>query len=326
MHMIDETTGKAAIAYAGQTPWHGLGQQLTPDQDLATWQREAGLDFTVKESMVEFATEDGMESYPERKVLYRSDTKGRLSVMGRDFHPVQPADLLKLYSEIAKAAGFSLETAGALDGGRRIWALAKVSEGADVVNNDRVRPYLLLATSFDGSAATTAKYVAERVVCHNTITMALNESASEVAGQEQLVRVLHATKWTEEVERDVRLKLGVAHDAFERWLIGTRALASRSLNSVEADEFLKMLMSPYQNKDAVTPIDETRGYKRVMELFKGAAIGSELVGTSRWAMLNAVTEFVDHERGRSNASRLESAWFGTGNQIKSRAKVLLEAA
>ena len=43
-HMIDETTGKAAIAYVGKTPWHGLGQELTPGQDIPTWTREAGLD------------------------------------------------------------------------------------------------------------------------------------------------------------------------------------------------------------------------------------------------------------------------------------------
>jgi hypothetical protein len=62
-----------------------------------------------------------------------------------------------------------------------------------------------------------------------------------------------------------------------------------------------------------------------MQLFNGGAIGSDLAGVAgtRWAMLNAVTELVDHERGRSNNTRMESAWFGAGAALKARAADLL---
>jgi hypothetical protein len=64
-----------------------------------------------------------------------------------------------------------------------------------------------------------------------------------------------------------------------------------------------------------------------MGLFKGAAIGSEIPGVmgTRWGMLNAVTEMVDHERGRQGSTRLESAWFGTGAALKNKALELLSA-
>lgn len=123
-HMIDQTTGSNAIAYVGETPWHGLGQALTAGADLETWRREAHLDWTVASSPVLYKNGE-LREWNQRKVLYRSDTGAPLSVMSAGFNVVQPADVLNLYSEIAKAGGFTLETAGALDGGRRIWALAE---------------------------------------------------------------------------------------------------------------------------------------------------------------------------------------------------------
>jgi hypothetical protein len=65
----------------------------------------------------------------------------------------------------------------------------------------------------------------------------------------------------------------------------------------------------------------------VLQLFNGAAIGSDIDGVrgTRWAALNAVTELIDHERGRTDGTRMESAWFGTGNAIKNKALELLAA-
>jgi hypothetical protein len=80
-HMIDETTGRAAIAYAGQTPWHGLGQALTPGASIETWAREAGLAYDVLESPVKYSTPAATElqTWPARKVLHRSDTGAPLA-------------------------------------------------------------------------------------------------------------------------------------------------------------------------------------------------------------------------------------------------------
>jgi hypothetical protein len=81
--MIDTTTGTAAMAFAGQTPWHGLGQALTPDASIETWTNEAGLNYTVKESPVLFQTDatTNPEEFKGRKVLHRSDTGAALAVV-----------------------------------------------------------------------------------------------------------------------------------------------------------------------------------------------------------------------------------------------------
>jgi hypothetical protein len=95
------------------------------------------------------------------------------------------------------------------------------------------------------------------------------------------------------------------------------------MGHTEADQFVQALLQPYHNSRM--ELNQTRGYKRIMELFNGQAIGADIPGVAgtRWAMLNAVTELVDHERGRSNNTRMESAWFGTGAAIKNKALELL---
>lgn len=328
-HMIDETTGRAAIAYAGKTPWHGLGQQLSEGADIDTWTREAGLGYSVQACDVQYETPavTGLQVWPERKVLTRSDTGAPLAVVSKDYRVVQPAEVMDFFRKLSDIGGFQMETAGALSEGRRVWALARVGDGAPVVDGDLVKPYLLLGTSYDGTMATIAKFTAIRVVCNNTITPAVNGRADETdkGYLKSSVRVLHSAQFDADA---VRLQLGIVADQFERFIVQSRQLARRDMNFTEADQFVQELLRPYHQ--SALEITDTKAYKRVIELWQGRAIGSDIlsaskVSGSRWAMLNAVTQLVDHERGRSDNTRLESAWFGTGAALKNRALELLAA-
>ena len=333
-HMIDTTTGRAAIAYAGATPWHGLGQALTPGADIETWTREAGLAYKVLESPVLYNSPAASElqSWPNRKVLHRSDTGSPLAVVSDGYRVVQPGEVMDFFRELVKLGGFQLETAGALSDGKRVWALASVGDAAPVVSRDIVRPYLLLATSYDGTMATVAKFTAIRVVCNNTITAAVGgysngapvkgEAETNLGYLKSAVRVLHSENFKADA---VRLELGIAADAWERFLINSRQLAGQGMSAAEADDFLSALLAPWDK--ASRDIKESKAFRRITSLFNGGAIGHDIPGVSgtRWAMLNAVTELVDHERGRSDNTRIESAWFGTGAALKSRAVELLTA-
>ncbi len=334
-HMIDETTGRAAIAFVGQTPWHGLGKQLTPDASIDTWTAEAGLAYTVNESPVMYQTPatTAPQTWKERKVLSRSDTGAPLSVVSKGYNVVQPSEIMGFFAELAKIGGFHLETAGALSEGKRIWALARVGDGAPVVDNDIVRPYLLLGTSYDGTMATVAKFTAIRVVCNNTITAAVGgySNGRATAGETETnkgylksaVRVLHSEKFNPDA---VRLQLGIVANAFEGFLVQSRQLAGQAMTAAQADEFVTELLMPYHKGQS--DIAESKAHMRILELFnQNRFIGADIPGVkgTRWAMMNCVTELIDHERGRSNNTRLESAWFGTGAAIKARAAELLAA-
>lgn len=333
-HMIDMTTGQAAMAYVGETPWHGLGQALTPGASIDEWTRQAGLGYTVLESPVLYNSPAASElqSWPNRKVLHRSDTGAPLAVVSDGYQTVQPAEIMDFFRKLADVGGFEMETAGALSDGRRVWALARVGEAAPVVDGDLVKPYLLLGTSYDGTMATVAKFTAIRVVCNNTITAAVGgySNGAPVKGEAELdkgylksaVRVLHSEKFNPE---SVRLQLGIVANAWESFLVNSRQLANVPMNAEQADEFVAELLKPW-HKSAID-ITEARAFKRIRELFNGQAIGAGIPGVAgtRWAMLNAVTELVDHERGRSANTRMESAWFGTGAALKARAVELLAA-
>lgn len=300
-HEIDMTTGKAAMAYVGDTPWHGLGQALTPDADIDTWRVQAGLDWEVKRLPVTY----GEHLYEGKDVLFRSDTQAPLSVVSDQYRIVQPADVLDFFGELSQVNGFTLETAGSLFGGRRIWGLAKVHDGAPIIGEDVVRPYVLLSTSFDGTLATTAKFTTVRVVCNNTLSMAYRGKSG--------VKVNHAATFD---STKVKADLGIVADVFDRWSLTAKRLAETPMSLDEASDFTVELLADQTN---VKDIRKSKDYLRVMDAFDHG-IGSDLTGGfTRWRMLNAVTEVVDHQVGRSVNNRLASAWFGNGANLKDRA-------
>ena len=331
-HMIDTTTGRAAIAFVNQTPWHGLGQSLTPGATIETWTREAGLAYDVLESPVKYSTPacTDVQTWPARKVLHRSDTGAPLAVVSSAYNVVQPGQVMDFFRTLVDRGGFQLETAGAVSDGRRVWALASVGDAAPVVGRDLVKPYILMGTSYDGTMATVAKFTAIRVVCNNTITAAVGgysggrvvkgETETNTGYLKSAVRVLHSERFDAEA---VRLQLGIVANAWDSFLVQSRQLADAPMSSDQADEFLAELLAPYHT--SAKPLQDGRAYRQVLALFNGQAIGSDLPGVAgtRWAMLNAVTELVDHARGRSNNTRIESAWFGAGAALKARAVELL---
>lgn len=165
-HDIDFSTGQPAMAYLGEKPWHGFGEQLPANQSIEEWVRAARLDWEIQMSPVRYLFNDQALLMPDRVVLARSDTGAALSVVSNDYQVVQPKEVLEFYRSLVERRHYTLETAGALDGGRKVWALAKTGLVANVGNNqqDELGAYVLLATSCDKSLATTACFTSIRVV------------------------------------------------------------------------------------------------------------------------------------------------------------------
>jgi len=122
-HELDFSLGRAAMAYVGETPWHGLGATLTPGADQETWIREAGLDWVAERSAVHYYDMNlELRVDDERRVMFRSDTGAPLSVISKRYQPVQPREVVGFFQDLVSLGGFTLETAGSLRGGKRIWA------------------------------------------------------------------------------------------------------------------------------------------------------------------------------------------------------------
>lgn len=308
------------MAYVGAEPWHGLGHHLPAQQPLEVWAKSAGMDWQIQETPVRFLTDavgglGSIHTFADQKVLYRSDTQEALSVVSARYQIVQPREVLEFYRDLTEVAGYELETAGVLKGGKKFWALAKTGQSATLKGSDTVQGYLLLATSCDGTLATTATPTTVRVVCNNTLTIAVN-------GATQAIKVPHNTKFDAQA---VKQQLGVAVSHWDSFMYRMRMLAERKVKTHEAMAYFLGVLCEGQGQGDGTLTNE-RGLKLVQRLYDGQGRGAELdaaKGTA-WGLLNAVTEYVDHERrSRSPEHRLDSAWFGQGAALKQRA---LEAA
>lgn len=314
-------TGKSEIAFVGKKPWHGLGQELTKDAPIDVWRTEAGLVWEAKTAPVVYLTPMS-DSYSEarefkgKNVLYRSDTGASLGVVSDRYKPHQPDEILQFFDTLVRSAGFSLEVAGAIKGGKRIWALANTNREACVFGDDVVKGYLLLSTSFDGTTATVGQFTSIRVVCNNTLSMADSEAAPS------RVSIRHGSSFNPSMMRN---RLGLVVGGFDGMMDKYRYLANSSVNSAYVSNFLMKLFPPALQMEDETVLVHSRGYGKVMDLFEGKGMGANLAGTrgTKWGLLNAVSQWVDHERGHNADTRLTNAWFGEGSRLKSEAENIL---
>ena len=321
-HLIENNTqtGKAEIAYANSTPWHGLGQQLTQNAPIDVWRKEAGLEWDAEVCPVRFephGQSGDIFTVKNKNVIFRNDTMTPLGVVSDRYKIHQPADVLDFFNTLVQSAGFTLEVAGAIKGGKRIWALANVNKESVVLNDDAVKGYLLLSTSFDGSAATIGQFTSIRVVCNNTLSAADTESAPS------RVMLTHGTDFDASMMRE---RLGIIVGGFDGMMDKYRSLARIGVSTGYAKGFVSELFPAIFDPQTQT-YKESRGFKRVLELFDGAGIGAQESGVygTRWGLLNAVTQYIDHERGHNVDTRMNNAWFGNGNRLKSEAELLLLA-
>lgn len=302
------------MAYANAEPWHGLGNRLQPKQPLEVWQQQAGMDWQINETPVLFnISADGglhVKAHADNKVLFRSDTHAPLSVVSKRYQVVQPHEVLEFYRDLTEAGGFELETAGVLKEGRKLWALAKTGQETVLRGGDKVGAYLLLATSCDGTLCTTAQFTSIRVVCNNTLQMAVGDSSGAV-------KVPHSRRFDPQL---VKQELGIGLSSWERFVGNMRRLADRPIHKFEAMNLIVNVLGDPELPLADQP--NQKALQNVYALYSGQGMGADLSSANgtAWGLLNAVTQFVDHERrARSQDYRLDSAWFGQGAAIKGKA-------
>ena len=313
------------MAYVGDTPWHGLGSELSPKQPLEVWAREAGMDWRIESSDVNFMAENDrghnlILPFAEQKVLYRSDTFDPLSVVSQRYQEVQPEKILEFYRDLTEHSHFELETAGVLKGGRKLWALARTGQSASLRGGDVSNGYLLLATACDGTLATTAQFTNIRVVCNNTLAVSLADGSGGV------VKVPHSTSFDAD---KVKQQLGVSVKQWDEHIYEMKQLSERRVTQAEAANYLSRVFNDQDNdiilfnsakkeKDAVP---NARAMNKVMQMFNGQGRGADLDAArdTAYGLLCSITEYVDHERRAMNTdNRLNSAWFGAGAKLKEK--------
>lgn len=313
-HLLSMTQqGFAEMAFAGQVPWHGLGRRVRRGASIEEWREAAGLTWHVVRAPMSF-TYGGEHGIATHNALVRSDTAAHLSIVTKKYHLVQPAELLEFFRDLTHDVGFQIETVGVLKGGKTIWVLADTGFEDEVVAEDKVKSYVLLMTTYDTTMSTTAQFTSVRVVCDNTLQMALRSDARSV------IRIPHTREFDPD---DVKEELGItARPVYDAFMTRMRTLAEVKLSSTDfADLLVNILPEPGQSLNP-DDVRKKAGFKRIMQLFNGQGRGSNMGGVkyTAWGALNAVTQFVDHEKRAHHVdNRLESAWAGDGALLKDRA-------
>lgn len=320
--------GFVEMAFTGARSaiWHKLGNQIDEGASLHEWERTAGMDWRIERDSVRFYDlARGYTEFPEQHVLYRSDTGAPLSVVSENYKVVQPSEIIHFFADLIREAGFKMTTAGVLYGGRKFWAQADVGEGDDVVRGDFVGAKLLLATACDGTMATIAKGVSERVVCANTLGFAMGETGGSI------VRVSHRSVFDGDA---VKRQLGVASESFARFMRQARELTKLELSPERAQAFVLELMGgrpevgSQEDVDINSKVRASSGYNTILALFNGQGRGSDLPGVrnTAWGLLGAATEYVDHfQRARSLDNKFDSSQFGAGDALKTKVHEKLAA-
>ncbi|MDV7451473.1 DUF932 domain-containing protein [Acinetobacter baumannii] len=330
------------MAFVGDTPWHGLGNPLSPNQPIEVWAQQAGMDWRIESSNVSYMAKNErgqniLMPYEEQRVLYRSDTNAPLSVVSQRFQEVQPQEILEFYRDLTEQSGFELETAGVLKGGRKFWALARTGQSVALKGRDVSNGYILLATACDGTLATTAQFTSIRVVCNNTLAIALKGQNSNAG----VVKVPHSTKFDAE---KVKQQLGISVRTWDEHMYEMKQLSQRKVTQKEAAvyfdavfnnttmsiteqddniiQFYRDVATQAQINSKEKPEPNAKSMNKAMEMFNGQGRGASLSSAkdTAYGLLCSMTEFIDHERrATSRDHRLDSAWFGAGAAIKQRA-------
>jgi phage/plasmid-like protein (TIGR03299 family) len=300
--------------YTGEVPWHRLGLHL---QNPATAQEAieaAQLDFKVQLKPVKTTINRKQKIVPNTFATVRTDTQEVLGVVGSRYEPIQNKDAFAFFDSLVGSDEAMFHTAGVLGKGERIWILAKLPDYIRVGKNDMVEKYLLLTNSHDGSAVVRAKLTPIRVVCSNTLSVALQ-------GAEQEVRIRHTPNAINKLEEAHKL-LGLTNTLYDQ--LGTifNRMALRKVTDKQLLYYVKALIP--QNPDAKFQTRNENIREAILELHESGQ-GAELSRGSLWGAYNAATEYSDHvQHSRDANKQLKSIWFGSGEKLKLKAFALAQ--
>ena len=298
------------MAYAGETPWHGLGVSVNNDLTPAQMMDKAGLNWSV-EQVDAFIELNGKKVKTGWKSLVRSSDNKILTNIGQNWNPVQNEEAFNFFNEYVQEGDMEMHTAGSLKGGEMVWALAKVKESFDLFGGDKVESFLLFSNPHSYGKSIDVRFTPIRVVCNNTLSLSLQQQA------ERTVRVGHRVEFNAD---EVKKALGIASGKLQTYkemaeFLGSKRYTADSLIQYYNDVFPRSTDKRVMNQ----PLSVDTLSKNAKSCYDviDTQPGAKYAEGSWWQAFNSYTFVTDHFQGRNADNRLYSSWFG-GNQLKKR--------
>ena len=306
--------GQASMFYINEVPWHGLGTKL----DKPATAQEAITAANLNWKVVKLPLFAGSKRIPvqDRFAVVRrtgdliQKTDPVLGIVSDEYTPLQNHQAFQFFDPIVGQNAAIYHTAGALGNGERVWILAKLPGHIRVAGDDITEKYLLLSNSHDGKSSVQIKFTPVRVVCQNTLTLALNDGSA--------YRVSHHSDIHQKLKQAHEM-LGLINERFSEVEESFQAMSRVKLDSNRLTEYLANVYPDCKEPDKQLLVQRDRSWS---EYFFDQGRGNRMPGVegSLWAAFNGVTEWIDHRKTRQNENqRLVSSWFGETGRVKSRA-------
>ena len=266
--------------YVREKPWHGLGTLVAEAPASADALICAGLDWRVEQKDV--YTGDG-SLIPGYKVNLRSSDNAALGIVSDRYKVVQNEDAFQFTDDLL-GEGVTYETAGALQGGKKVWILAKMPQRYFIAG-DEITPYLVVMNAHDGSSGIKVAMTPIRVVCQNTLNLALSRA-----------KRIWTTKHTENVlsrVHEARETLQLAEAYMGELGRGIDALSQIRLTDKKVMEFMQEFFPVTEDMPDVQKKNNLRLLNDLKQRYFDAPDLSH-VGRNGYRFVNAVSDFATH--------------------------------
>ena len=315
-HKIDNSKGFNAFVSFGEKAWHGLGSVMTDAVSTQDALQKGGLDFKVLKLPNIHILPTGEELISEDSFFTLRDDVNKVLVsrLGRDYNVMQNHEALNLADEILQSGNASIETAGAIDEGKKVFICLRVNKDIVVGSNDKVQQYLLICNSHDGTMSITAKFTNVRVVCNNTLQMALRQGSG--------VKVRHTINAQQRLQEAVRLmgmiqdNTGINTDAYNK--MAETIITKEEMFNYFGNVFMTPAeISRVQGGEKATEVLSTRKQNILTDVlsFANTGVGQSMAmkgnNHTLWSVYNAVTGYATRKRFSSVDDRTNSLLFGS---------------
>ena len=304
-----------SMFYVRETPWHGLGIKVNEAPASKEALIVAGLDWSVLQEPIYTETEELIAGY---KANVRDSDRQVLGVVTDRYKVIQNTEAFA-FTDSLLGEGVRYETAGSLLGGRKVWLLAHMPHEY-IISGERISPYLLFSNAHDGSGAVRIALTPVRVVCNNTLNLALSTAKRS---------------WSMMHTGDIKGKIKEAEDTLfraESYMdeLGKEFenLRTKKLTDKKVMEYIEILL-PIE--DGSTP-QQVRNMKRLREDMKIRYFDApdlQHVGKNAYRFVNAVSDFATHAQPlRKTANYKENLFSRTveGNPLIDKAYQMVNAA
>ncbi len=298
-----------------EKPWHGLGTIVTEAPASAEALKLAGLDWEVVQEPVYTGCNEMVKGY---KANVRSSDRRVLGVVSDRYKVVQNTDAFSFTDELL-GKGVKYETAGSLQEGRKVWLLARLPKEY-VIAGERISSYLVFSNTHDGSGSVKVAVTPVRVVCNNTLNLALETAKRSFS-------MIHTGNIHDKIQ-EAKDTLFMAENYMDNLGIEFEQLRRQKMTDAQVKEYIELLL-PMEKEP--TPIQSKNILKlrRDMEQRYYEAPDLQKVGNNAYRFINAVSDFATHSRPlRMTANYKENVFARTidGNPLIDKAYQLVKAA